>query len=54
MKSKLKRQVFDKKEFNNTVDNKFTQLTSIPDPTFYDVNLASIDDFFILYDKFFL
>ncbi len=53
MKSQLKRQVFNKKEFNNTIDNKFTQLTSQPDPSFYDINLASIDDFFSLYDKFF-
>lgn len=53
MRSNLKRQVFDKKEFNNTVDNKFNQLVSTPDPSFYDINLASIDDFFALYDKFF-
>ena len=53
MKSQLKRQVFNKKEFNNTIDNKFTQLISQPDPSFYDINLASIDDFFSLYDKFF-
>jgi hypothetical protein len=49
----LKRQVFNKGEFNETVDTEFTQLVTKPDPSFFDVNLATQSDFWILYDKFF-
>jgi hypothetical protein len=49
----LNRNVFDKNTFKNTVDTNFTQLVSTPDPTFFDVNLATLEDFFILYEKFF-
>lgn len=50
---KIIRQVFNKKKFNETVDTEFTQLVSQPDPSFFDVNLATQEDFWILYDKFF-
>ena len=49
----LKRVVFNRKEFNETVDTEFTQLVTEPDPSFFDVNLATQSDFWILYDKFF-
>jgi|TARA_R110002153_G_scaffold3618_12_gene17322 hypothetical protein len=49
----LKRQVFDKSAFNNTVSTEFTQLTTPVDPSFFDVNLATQEDFWILYNKFF-
>jgi hypothetical protein len=49
----LNRNVFDKNAFKNTVDTNFTQLVSTPDPTFFDINLATVEDFFILYNKFF-
>ena len=49
----IKRKVFNKGEFNETVDTEFTQLVSEPDPSFFDVNLATQSDFWILYDKFF-
>jgi len=49
----LNRQVFDKKKFNETIDTSFTQLVTQPDPTFFDLNLATIEDFFTLYEKFF-
>jgi hypothetical protein len=49
----LNRNVFDKNAFKNTVDTNFTQLVSAPDPTFFDINLATVEDFFILYNKFF-
>lgn len=49
----LNRTVFDKNSFNNTVNTNFNQLTSSLDPTFFDLNLATVDDFFILYNKFF-
>jgi hypothetical protein len=49
----LNRQVFDKKKFNETVDTSFTQLVTQPDPTFFDLNLATVEDFFTLYEKFF-
>ncbi len=53
MNVNLNRQVFDKKKFDETVDTSFTQLVSQPDPTFFNLDLATIEDFFTLYNKFF-
>ena len=53
MNVNLNRQVFDKKKFNETVDTSFTQLVTQLDPTFFDLNLATVEDFFTLYEKFF-
>jgi predicted metal-dependent hydrolase len=53
MDVKLIRQVFDKDKFNETVDTEFSQLRSVPDPSFFDINLATIDDFWALYEDFF-
>ena len=47
------RQVFNKSKFNNTVDTEFTQLVQVPDETFFDVNLATIEDFFTMYENLF-
>tara|TARA_Y100000385_G_scaffold111271_1_gene115502 strand:- start:278 stop:826 length:549 start_codon:yes stop_codon:yes gene_type:complete len=49
----LNRQVFDKDKFNETVDTNFTQLLTTPDPVFFDLDLATLKDFWLLYDKFF-
>lgn len=49
----IKRQVFDKKAFNDTINTEFTQLVSQPDPSFFDINLATQQDFWLLYEKFF-
>ncbi len=49
----LKRQVFDKAKFNETVNTNFTQLKSELDPQFFDLSLATLDDFWSLYEKFF-
>ena len=49
----LKSQRFDRDAFNATVNTEFTQLTNVPDPSFFDVDLAAISDFWYLYDKFF-
>ena len=49
----LKSQRFNKNKFNETVDTKFSQLLNIPDPTYFDRDLATEEDFFWLYDKFF-
>ena len=49
----LKAQRFNKSKFNETVDTEFTQLNDIPNPSFFDRDLASLDDFWYLYDKFF-
>tara|TARA_R110000765_G_scaffold90177_2_gene171745 strand:+ start:189 stop:770 length:582 start_codon:yes stop_codon:yes gene_type:complete len=51
----LTRNVFDKTSFNKTIDTSFSQLglKNVPNPSFFDVNLAIIPDFWILYDKFF-
>ena len=49
----FQRQVFNKKSFNDTIDTEFTQLVETPDETFFDVNLANIEDFFTLYQNLF-
>ena len=50
----LNRQVFSKSKFNETVNTSFSQLgPQEPDPSFFDINLATIEDFFTLYSKFF-
>lgn len=49
----LSQQVFPKKDFKKTVNTSFTQLANTPDPSFFDINLATVEDFFTLYLKFF-
>tara|TARA_R100001224_G_scaffold113836_2_gene101173 strand:+ start:2698 stop:3132 length:435 start_codon:yes stop_codon:yes gene_type:complete len=49
----LKRTVFDKAKFNETVNTNFTQLQSELDPQFFDLSLATQEDFWSLYEKFF-
>lgn len=50
----LNRQVFNKEKFNSTIDTSFTQLGPQPqDPSFFDINLATLEDFFTLYNKLF-
>ena len=53
--SNLTKQVFDKNKFKETIDVTFTQLgiQNQPDPSFFDVSLATLEDFWILYDQFF-
>tara|TARA_R110002012_G_scaffold77461_1_gene196640 strand:- start:3249 stop:3683 length:435 start_codon:yes stop_codon:yes gene_type:complete len=49
----LKAQRFNKDKFNETVNTKFTQLNNVLDPSFFDRDLATLPDFWYLYDKFF-
>ncbi len=49
----LHKNVFNKSEFNETVDTSFTQLKQEVDESFFDINLATMADFWVLYDKFF-
>jgi len=50
----LNRQVFDKQKFHDTVDTEFSELgVEEEDLSFFDVNLATQDDFFTLYSKLF-
>ena len=49
----LKSQRFNKNKFNETVDTKFSQLLRTPNPAYFDRNLATEDDVFFLYNKFF-
>ena len=50
----LNRQVFNKQKFNETVDTTFSELgVQEQDLSFFDLNLATVDDFFILYNKLF-
>tara|TARA_R110002167_G_scaffold291002_1_gene495843 strand:+ start:1233 stop:1643 length:411 start_codon:yes stop_codon:yes gene_type:complete len=49
----LKRQVFNKEKFNETINTNFTQLTNQLDPQFFDLSLATLNDFWSLYERFF-
>lgn len=51
--SLLNKQVFVKNDFYNTVDTNFSQLVEQPLNTIFDINLASVEDFFELYNKLF-
>jgi|TARA_B110000908_G_scaffold166110_1_gene216667 hypothetical protein len=53
MELKLNRQVFNKGKFNETVDTTFSQLVDNFPPPVFDINLATTEDFFTLYNKFF-
>ncbi len=53
-KIKLKREVFKKKDFKKSINVNFEELIDPqPDPSFFDINLATIEDFFVLYEKLF-
>ena len=49
----LKAQRFDRDKFNETIDTSFSQLVNTPNPSFFDINLAELPDFWYLYEKFF-
>jgi len=50
----LNRDVFNKTAFNNTVDTSFTELDQAPpDLSFFDPNLATVNDFFNIYQNLF-
>jgi hypothetical protein len=53
--SNLTKEVFDKSSFDETLDLSFTQLgpENQLDPSFFDVSLATLEDFWTLYDQFF-
>ena len=52
-KINLNRTVFDKEKFNQTVDTQFSQLIDRDQPVPFDINTATVADFFALYDRFF-
>ena len=52
-KVNINKNVFDKTKFRETVDTTFSQLVTKPSQKFFDVDLATIPDFWLLYDKFF-
>ena len=49
----LNRQVFDKNAFEKTVNTEFSQLINNEDPNFFSLELATIGDFWQLYERFF-
>ena len=50
----LNREVFNKQAFNNTVDTSFSELDQeAPDLSFFDSNLATVNDFFNIYQSLF-
>ncbi len=53
MESKLHKQVFNKKDFNKTIKTDFNQLVQPSSSFVFDINQATIGDFFSLYNKFF-
>ena len=50
---KLNRTVFDKRKFNQSVDTEFSQLVPKEEQRFFDVNLATVNDFFTIYTNLF-
>ena len=52
-KINLNRTVFDKRKFEQTVDTSFSQLVPKEEQRFFDVELATINDFFIIYTNLF-
>ena len=52
-KINLNRTVFDKRKFNQSVDTEFSQLVPKEEDKFFDLNLATVDDFFIIYNNLF-
>ena len=53
IQAELNRQVFDKKKFKETINTSFTQLDTGEEDGFFDINLATLEDFWTLYEKFF-
>ena len=50
----LVREAFDKDKFKETVNTEFTQLGVVePDLSFFDPNLATVGDFFTIYNNLF-
>lgn len=49
----LNRKVFDKSKFNETVDRNFNQFIPQPLPSTFSSDLATIDDFFEIYNRLF-
>ncbi len=53
----LTREAFDRKEFNDTINTNFTQLgltqQADRDLSFFDPNLATVGDFFTIYNNLF-
>lgn len=53
MKVDLTKDKFNNKEFINTVDIEFRELVKSKIKTTFDLNLATVGDFFLLYEKLF-
>ena len=49
----FRKNVFNKEAFEETVDTNFNQLSSTPNPNFFDINMATLPDFWALYERFF-
>ena len=49
----LTRTLFNRDKFNETINTSFDQLEPVVDPNYFDINLATLDDFWQLYDRFF-
>ena len=52
-KVKLNKTVFDKGKFEQTVDTTFSQLVTKPEQKFFDIGLATVNDFFAIYTNLF-
>ena len=49
----LTRTLFNRDKFNEPINTSFDQLEPVVDPNYFDINLATLDDFWQLYDRFF-
>ena len=48
---KFSKRVYNQTQRENTIDTNITQLSQPQQETFFDVNLATIEDFFIIYQN---
>ena len=53
--SLLRREAFNRKQFDDTIDTSFKELgiTNLPDPATFDPSLATVGDFFTIYQTLF-
>lgn len=53
MKLELNILKYDRDKFNSIIDTEFKELKTKEENKIFDINQATLDDFFILYEKFF-
>ncbi len=52
-KIELNKNIYPSSQFKDSVNTQFTELVPQPDVTTFDNSLATVDDFFIIYENLF-